>query len=228
MKKDRLNRYIIATFLIFSFSILSCNNQQLQNKYTILRKEYFEQRFENRNNDSYIPVEAATTGINHNDLELHDGVDGYYWSPVANEQLEKATYSEDYSITDITSYEDIKIHTIYKETSELYILNFLYKGKGASGGWFRSNHVLFFYNESIRTGIYFKGLFAPEVFYQGKFYYFYEALSLEIISIEDLNLSNVEIPNVPKEMEEDLIYTWSFYCAIPIEIDYELFPDDFF
>lgn len=221
---NKKNAFLFLPFVCLL--LLSCNNQQPLSKYTALRKEYFEQRFANKNNDSYIPVDAAITGINHNDLELHNGVDGYYWSPVASEQLEKATYSEDYSITDIASYEDIKIHTIYKETSELYILNFLYKGKGASGGWFRHNHILFFYNESIRTGIYFKGLFAPEVYYKGKFYYFYEALSLEIISLKDLNLTNVEIPNVPKEMEEDLVYTWNFFCAVPAEIDYEHFTGD--
>lgn len=153
--------------------------------YTSLKSEYYQQRFVDMNNRYYYPRQAFIAG---DDNYAKYYVDLYNGNHPAVLGFWYGNYSEE-KVIEVESIDDITIGLTYlTNNKDVTIFAPFFKDEGVAKGWFRIGSVLnfVFEEDKIIQETFFKGpCFAPEVYYQGHFYYIQEAFDLGLINFQD-------------------------------------------
>ena len=175
-------RIIVVPILLFSMIISSCSNKinASENEssltpeeisyFTKLKEDYYQQRF-------------LDAGTNIYDARKALGQEG---------NTEPYHFTQDVTVDSIG---DLRVYILHYLYENMCIASFTYKGMGdLKGAWFEPSRSTITIQEDMRQiDFVFDGnIYAPEIYYQGSFYYIKDAFKIGILTLDNPNIVIVE------------------------------------
>lgn len=180
---ERSFRFLVIMLVFATSSLSSCSqesgaissksnclNLDEINYFNNLKNAYYQQRFIEADTNTYYSRDGYAIGADNPESSVYNPLDAIVQA-------------------EINSIDDLKVFYVYYLNDNLCIVSFKYQEMGESGAWFSQGATIHFIGKNKEYDVTFIGNnFAPEVFYQGQFYYIQEAYKLGLFTIENENL----------------------------------------